>query len=153
MSAHRNTASEKRRKRAFNREKGYWAARERMWKKYGIKTETDDGSGLRDFTRLDYLALLNYQEGHDPLCGTDDFWGSLAVEHDHTTGLARGLCCHKCNQRAIGTFERYGHYKGVEHEAALAKYLGDPPYQRMMRGAPFVPYWTPKRAVSGKVER
>lgn len=148
----RNTAAERRRKRAFNREKGYWAAREKMWKRYGIKALDENGK-LREFNRLDYMALLNYQEGRDPLCGADDFWGSHQVDHDHDTGLVRGLACHRCNQRAIGSFERFNHYKGVEHEAALAKYLGDPPYQRMLRGAPFTPYWTPKRKPEGGIVR
>jgi hypothetical protein len=153
LSKHRNTAAERKRKRAYNREKGYWPGREKMWKRYGIKVIDETTGKRRDFVRRDYLALFNYQEGRDPLCGADDFWGSLSPDHDHKTGLVRGLLEYRCNQRAVGTFEKYGHYKGVEHEAAIAKYLGDPPYARMMRGAPFVSYWSPARKPEGGIVR
>jgi len=149
----RNTASERKRKAAYNREKGYWPSRERLWKRYGIKTLDEVSGELRDFTRRDYLALFSYQGGLDAICGVDDFWGSLAPDHDHKTGLVRGLLCYKCNQRAVGTYERYGHYKGVEHEQALAKYLADPPAARARRGEPFVHYCFPKRKPEGGIVR
>jgi hypothetical protein len=153
MSGTHNTLTERRRKRAYNRQQGYVAAREKFWRKREMMVPDERNDGLRDFTWGDYVALLSYQENHDAICGVGEFWGSLGVDHDHKTKLVRGILCTHCNQHALGSFERFGHYIGPEHEAALAKYLGDPPYARMMRGAPFLPYWTPKRKTEGGIAK
>ena len=57
--------------------------------------------------------LANYIQQHDGLCdccGTpeDQFVKSFHADHDHETGLFRGLLCVNCNN-AIGKYERYGH--------------------------------------------
>jgi hypothetical protein len=48
----------------------------------------------------DYNVLLQSQDGHCKLCPTteaDSKGGVLDVDHDHATGLVRGLLCHRCN--------------------------------------------------------
>lgn len=57
----------------------------------------------------------------------------LAVDHDHRTGMVRGLLCKRCNHDLLGFFgEDPGYYQRV------AKYLTYPP-ARMLFGAKFVP--------------
>jgi hypothetical protein len=52
-------------------------------------------------TRDDYLALLEKQGGVCASCGREDTGNhrqpELHVDHDHDTGLVRGLLCHNCN--------------------------------------------------------
>lgn len=52
-----------------------------------------------------YDTLLREQAGLCAICGTDDpgtgRTGRMAIDHDHETGLVRGLLCGPCN-RAIG---------------------------------------------------
>ena len=62
-------------------------------------------------TVLAYGALLERQNGRCAICGQVDGGGSkyglrrrLAVDHDHVTGIVRGLLCAKCNS-ALGLFE------------------------------------------------
>ena len=65
-------------------------------------------------TRLQYEALFEDQEGRCRLCkvlgsevkrpGTSDPTFGLCVDHDHNTGLVRGLLCNNCN-RAIGLLQ------------------------------------------------
>jgi len=54
----------------------------------------------------EYLAFYEEQEGHCAIC--DDFHELLAqnglvVDHDHATGIVRGLLCTRCNV-ALGAF-------------------------------------------------
>jgi hypothetical protein len=52
----------------------------------------------------DYDALLASQNGHCAICGGDRFdkrRKALGVDHDHLTGVVRGLLCRSCNL-AIG---------------------------------------------------
>ena len=46
-----------------------------------------------------YQVILENQEYSCAICGVhiDDCKRSLAVDHDHNTGLARGLLCGRCN--------------------------------------------------------
>lgn len=61
-------------------------------KKFGIVYET-------------YLFLLQRQDSKCAICGTahqekpEKKWGRarLAVDHNHATGIVRGLLCHPCN--------------------------------------------------------
>ena len=52
-----------------------------------------------------YAALLDVQSGKCAICGSEHQSNqrkeSLAVDHCHTTGIVRGLLCHRCNT-AIG---------------------------------------------------
>jgi hypothetical protein len=52
----------------------------------------------------DYFAFQNSQGAVCAICEKPCFTGKrLAVDHDHGTGLVRGLLCAHCN-RAIGLF-------------------------------------------------
>jgi hypothetical protein len=81
--------------------------------KYGITVET-------------YEQLLREQAGVCAICGGKPENRRLSVDHDHTTGLVRGLLCRKCNsaigymsdslvklQRATRYLERMNHEEPV----------------------------------------
>ena len=46
-----------------------------------------------------YAFLLKRSNGCCELCGfkPQEGWKALAIDHDHTTGLVRGLLCRNCN--------------------------------------------------------
>lgn len=54
-------------------------------------------------TETDYNRMFEEQEGKCKICGRhqSDMETSLAIYHDHNTGIVRGLLCNKCNV-AIG---------------------------------------------------
>ena len=56
---------------------------------------------LYRLTESAYNAILQFQGGVCAGCGEPPHGRSLAVDHDHKTGLIRGLLCWHCN-RAIG---------------------------------------------------
>jgi hypothetical protein len=57
-----------------------------------------------NFTGAQYEALLNEQGGGCALCGREPRAGrSLHVDHNHKTGVVRGLLCFRCNA-GIGQF-------------------------------------------------
>jgi rubrerythrin len=68
-------------------------SREAAWKK----------AGILDMTYDKYLELLKNQNYKCAVCLThsDDLKRNLAVDHNHSTGVVRGLLCDACN-RAIG---------------------------------------------------
>jgi len=58
---------------------------------------------LSPLARLDeYDRLIKSQRGQCAIC-LEAFKGAPHVDHDHATGLVRGLLCMQCNQ-AIGKF-------------------------------------------------
>lgn len=68
-------------------------------------------------TAAQYDDLLNKQRGRCAVCGTLPKTTRLAVDHCHSTGLVRGLLCHRCNQ-AIAKFD-----DSVGKLDAAARYL------------------------------
>lgn len=60
-------------------------------------------------TREQYEALLE-QQGHAcAICKTPDeglWWGFFVVDHDHDTGVVRGLLCSPCNGLLGGARDR-----------------------------------------------
>jgi hypothetical protein len=53
---------------------------------------------LYGLTREDYEAMLEAQDGHCACCPATSSDGRLLdVDHDHLTGLNRGLLCRSCN--------------------------------------------------------
>lgn len=54
-------------------------------------------------------VLSQQQGGKCGVCGKDEkqFKNRLAVDHNHKTGLVRGLLCYRCNKFIVGrhTFE------------------------------------------------
>lgn len=76
-------------------------------------------------TREGYLALLETQGGVCAICGGQPKgngarYGRFSVDHDHVTGLVRGLLCSSCNT-AIGL-------------------LGDEP-ETVLRAALYLEHW------------
>ena len=69
----------------------------RLWHNYGITLST-------------YNKILDSQDGKCRICETDyngHHWGhpkALSVDHDHKTGLVRGLLCSSCNY-GLGVFK------------------------------------------------
>jgi len=80
--------------RRLHNEKINAKARIRLWwKKFSL-------------TPADYVKLLEEQGGVCAICRKDkrSVRGYFDVDHDHTTGMVRGLLCGDCN-RAIGLFK------------------------------------------------
>ena len=87
--------------------------RDRTWKHHGMKNA--DGSA---FTMSDYNVIFQAQAGMCRGCSKhqSELTRVLLVDHDHATGLVRGLLCSGCNV-AIGhtkdnpaTLERLANY-------------------------------------------
>lgn len=71
----------------------------------------------------EYMAIYEAQGGKCGICKRprSDFKNSLAVDHNHKTGLVRGLLCMICN-RALGKF-----LDNDDSVAAAADYISSPP--------------------------
>jgi hypothetical protein len=83
-------------------------------KRYGITGE-------------EYWALYAYQGGVCAICG----WATgksrrLTVDHDHKTGLVRGLLCRPCNTY-LGVIR-----DDIDAAERLVSFLKNPPYQSMI---------------------
>jgi hypothetical protein len=90
---------------------------ERIWAeaaKYKAKSKAKmrDAQLRKDhgITQAQYLELLQRQGGKCAICGATDNgltrWGTPAnfhVDHDHATGVIRGLLCFPCN-KGLGMF-------------------------------------------------
>lgn len=61
---------------------------------------------LREYgiTVQEYDALLAGQDGCCAICRREPVDQLLAVDHDHETGVVRGLLCHRCNM-GLGYFQ------------------------------------------------
>jgi len=85
----------------------------------------------------DYYALLELQEGRCAICQThvDRLPRRLDVDHDHKTGVVRGLLCHPCNV-GLGHHERHNtgawaHYRAHPPMAQL-RYLRETPHDQQV---------------------
>lgn len=65
----------------------------RLKRQYGITIE-------------EYERMIVEQNNLCAICGKEETekYGKLAIDHDHNTGIVRGLLCHKCN-RGLGCFD------------------------------------------------
>lgn len=70
----------------------------------------------------DYAELIRRQDGRCAICRARPNSERLAVDHDHATGLVRGLLCSRCNHDLLGA----AHDSTTLLESALA-YLTEPP--------------------------
>jgi len=70
-------------------------------------------------TEDQYNDLLRSQNGRCAVCNkaASSFKNRLAVDHDHHSGLVRGLLCNFCNRRIVGR-----HRKELGAELLLAAY-------------------------------
>ncbi len=57
-----------------------------------------------DITEVEYKAMLKTQRYRCGACSRhqSEFKTRLAVDHDHRTGIIRGLLCYHCNRWVIG---------------------------------------------------
>jgi hypothetical protein len=90
----------------------------RMW--FGIpaflKGGPDGFAGVEEYERR-----LAAQGGGCAVCGRPPKVGKrLCTDHNHKTGLKRGLICHICNGRILGRLERF---KGHATLPQLTAYL------------------------------
>ena len=76
----------------------------RRWAREHAAHRREYSLGWRyNFTPLDYAEMLLAQQGVCGSCGQpetrrqNDKFTALAVDHDHKTGLVRGLLCSRCN--------------------------------------------------------
>jgi len=81
----------------------------------------------------EWEGLLEFQGGVCAICAKPPLLRALHTEHDHTTGLVRGLCCFFCNaqilrQRVTAALLR-----------RAADYLDDPPAVKFFGGERFGP--------------
>jgi len=60
-----------------------------LWKRYGLSMDQ-------------YAAMFAAQGGACAVCRRPPQRISLNVDHDHVTGLIRGLLCPYCNKRVVG---------------------------------------------------
>lgn len=79
-----------------------------------------------NLTLEEYDKILNFQEGGCGICGRHPkTTKSLAVDHDHGTGLVRGLLCFFCNKRVLGA-------RNAEVLIKTAAYVTDPPARKAL---------------------
>ena len=86
---------------------------------------------LFDLTPAEYEAILEYQRGGCAICARPPGKTRLAVDHNHKTGLVRGLLCWTCNT-ALGKFR-----DNDEHVGNAAEYVNDPPATRALERETF----------------
>lgn len=78
-----------------------------------------------NLTASDHARLLAAQDGRCAICkGTRPY--ELQVDHDHATGLVRGLLCKPCNKRLLPSAR-----DSVELLCDAANYLVSPPAKRL----------------------
>lgn len=90
-----------------------------------------------------WMAVDRYQRGKCAVCGRPCSTGRrLAVDHDHFTGLVRGLLCSKCNPllgKLENAFVRYGMHKQfgvtlIDVVRGILAYLMAPPATSALGG-------------------
>jgi hypothetical protein len=90
----------------------------------------------------EYKEILAAQGHRCPVCLKPLSGVSNPVDHDHKTGVVRGVLCTYCNRR------RVGQHTDWELVDRMAKYLKDHPARRVV-GSRRVPPKKPKRRGSG----
>lgn len=97
----------------------------------------DNAHHYQNFTRSKYYKLKEKQRR---VCGICDKASYLQIDHDHTTGVVRGLLCRNCNS-LLGSCEdsisrlmravKYLEQAGTDHLAEKLKEYAD--YQSSSR--------------------
>jgi hypothetical protein len=85
------------------------ARNKRLLDKFGITSE-------------EYDYLLAAQSGVCAICKNPPKKGKYAVDHDHKTGILRGILCMWCNHKLLG-----GAREKIELLKAAIIYLEQPP--------------------------
>lgn len=101
-SAYNKVYWEKHRVREIARNKQWYAANREKQLQYMKEWRL---KALYDLSQDQYNLMLNTQNGVCAICSTTNKHGvALAVDHDHKTGMVRGLLCSKCNG-SLGWYE------------------------------------------------
>lgn len=83
-----------------------------------------------DLSLDDHAQMLRYQNGACAICYRLPKKLPLAVDHDHKTGLVRGMLCHRCNRLLGWVFD------DAEALRRAAEYLDNPPVARALGRVP-----------------
>lgn len=78
------------------------SGRNSHWKFQGIKNINGE-----HFTTVDFDRLYQIQQGKCAICGIHQsaLKKTLAVDHNHATGIVRGLLCFNCNSCVVKLLE------------------------------------------------
>lgn len=79
----------------------------------------------------DYEDILRHQSGACAVCKRPPTNIRLSIDHDHKSGLIRGLLCHNCN-RTAGAFK-----DNISLFEAIIDYLKNPPATKALGGQRF----------------
>jgi hypothetical protein len=90
------------------------ASRQRQLSKHGLNWESEE-------------AILKEQGGVCAVCGGDKDRKSWDIDHDHHTGVVRGLLCGRCN-KGLGLLG-----DNVEGVQKALEYLQSPPAPKVIR--------------------
>lgn len=103
--AHKEKRNEKAREYYYLNKEKLNAKSRKFYAKNKAKKLDDCRKKKYGITADEYQSMLVSQNGVCAICKKKCTCGrSLAVDHNHETGLVRGLLCSKCN-RAIGLFD------------------------------------------------
>jgi len=101
--------SENRRKSYAGNPKKYVERSQKYRKENPARVAKTDRKGrlkrLYNISLEDYDQILESQEGRCAICRRKPRKYLLAVDHDHKTGVVRGLLCKMCNHRGLGAFK------------------------------------------------
>lgn len=97
---------------------------------------------LYALTSEQYAAMLEFQDGRCAVCNRKPRARDpqLAVDHDHRTGLVRGLLCRVCNYDLLG---RYGDDPVFYDRAYI--YLTTPPATQALGSMHYIPEAPPQK--------
>lgn len=91
-----------------------------------------------NITLAEYKSILAVQGHKCPICLKELSGISHPVDHDHKSGVVRGILCTYCNHRVVGRHRLWE----ILHRAAM--YLKDNPARRVV-GSRQVPPKKPRR--------
>jgi hypothetical protein len=119
------------------RHRAYYAKNKEKYAAYAKKVANSPGMKRRTLKyrlRKTYglevmeLALLQELQGHAcGVCGCQD--PALHIDHNHTTGVVRGLLCRSCNM--VEGYINKMNIQPKEFAQRLQAYLDNPPFQQM----------------------
>lgn len=91
-------------------------------KQCNSEKEKSHGLTRYNITEAQYLQIFEAQGGGCAICKNKPTSQRLAVDHDHETGMVRGLLCTWCNHKTLG-----GARDNIDILRAAMDYLMDPP--------------------------
>lgn len=119
-----------------------------------MDTEFTDAEKKRDLylrrmyniTLTEYFAILESQDNKCCICQKPLSGISNAVDHDHKTGIVRGILCAYCNHWNLGRLTDW------ELVQRMADYLREPPAVALL-GARITPKKSPRKRRASKTVR